>query len=171
MIWLIALVPAVLVFVITAASRSRKAWFWSTLCGLGVALLGYSTYFLMDAAAVLVASYLARKSVDFEQPEKPGEQWATAQRDAPRQTRPIISSGRAHVAEDNFVGVSAAEGVDVYAAQTPKPEQPSGMELADLREKIQAEHINPQVREKIKNYLEYLLNRSDNYNQNTIVFP
>lgn len=71
--------PRRALFIITAASRSRKVWFWSTFCGLGVAFLSYNTYFFMDVAAVPSASYLACNSVDFEQPEKPGEQWAQAE--------------------------------------------------------------------------------------------
>lgn len=131
MVLLIALVPAVIVFIIVATTRSRAAWFWASLGGLCVAFLGFSTYFFLDVSAVLFASWLAWKTVDFIAPEKPDALREPANWDTPRQTRHVIASGRQTLPSEVSSHVVAEESI------SPAPTE---QELHRLRTKIKAEH-------------------------------
>lgn len=56
MIWLIALGPAVLVYLYIVASGRKSAMFWAPFCGLVVAAYGPPSYFILDAGAMAAAS-------------------------------------------------------------------------------------------------------------------
>lgn len=59
MVWLIALVPALFVYVYAVAAGTKSALFWGVICGVVVAAIGPPSYFLLDAGAVVVAALLA----------------------------------------------------------------------------------------------------------------
>lgn len=130
MVWLIAVVPAVFVYIVIAASKSRKVWAWASLIGVCFAFLGVSTYVFLDVFSMLIASFLAWHTVDFKVPERADSRVEPANWDGPRQTRHEIAS--AFVARE-----SEAAFDDTLEPRYRVP--PAEHELAWLRAKINDE--------------------------------
>lgn len=77
---LIALVPAFVVFAFVVASPKKSTLFWAPFWGLVVGMLGGPSFFLMDAGAVLLATFLGWLLRDKADPSGSGyvdEKWVS----------------------------------------------------------------------------------------------
>lgn len=79
MVYLIALVPAVLVYLVAAMTGTKSGLYWAAVFGIGVGVLfGSPDFLIADVAAVVVAAWLAHHTLDFkERPsrEQSVDQW------------------------------------------------------------------------------------------------
>jgi hypothetical protein len=64
--YLIALVPALLVYVAAAMSGTKGGLYWAALVGIGIGFFGPATFLLMDVGAVVIATWLAHQTLDLK---------------------------------------------------------------------------------------------------------